>query len=160
MTPQPIFIIRQHKPWMLFLFILWHLMLAACIHFTAHSQTPASNLLVLVGINYLTDLGLKGDLLAAFLVGISFSAIFGLAYETSLGRWRAFAFLAPQYVILFIAFLTDLHILLLGDFNGRHVDRWIILAVLGGFMIGALLHTGAILERYFYDWIDPEETSA
>ncbi len=138
----------QTSPWILYLAIWIHL----CFGISLIGNSQVSTLAVLTGINIATENDINHILLGFTLILFALSAICGLIIEKRIGR-KAFFFVFPQYCILIIAIISDVYTLYSGRVMGREVDFWLLFSVLN-IMIGlGFFHSCAILERYYFKWI-------
>jgi hypothetical protein len=114
--------------------------------------------LVLIGVDWITSIGIGPTALGIILIVVSVLAGGGLLFETRIehagrrGVWLIGALLCPQYFIVLAAFISDLNTLSAGSFHGQDVERWLLLCALAPVVWGALLHTASILERYALVW--------
>lgn len=121
-------------------------------------QQPSilTKLVALIGLDWVVQLGLSANVMAIFLFTISTMAALGLVIEPNLrrriSRSRGLILMSicliPQYLVVLIAFGSDLNTILSSSFHGMHVERWVLLCALWPVAWGAILHTGAILEHY------------
>lgn len=142
---------RQTFPWILWLAIWVHI----CFGLAVIGDKRVLDIAVLNGTNILVDKGMDHQMLGTVLIGFALSAAFGLMNERLLGR-RSFLLVFPQYSLLVIALFSDIYLLTTGDLQTtvetRHIDFWVLFAVVN-IMIGlAFAHSAAILERYWYKW--------
>lgn len=143
---------RRLTPWMLWWAVGLHLVWA----FVLVAFPETATLAVIVGLHPFLELGLTPDLVGIALFVAAALAGLGLVLETRIGLQATLAFLAPQYLILVIAFVSDVYLFVAGEYQGRRIDRETILVILWPLAWGALLHTLAILDRYLLRWRSQE----
>jgi hypothetical protein len=147
--------LRREPPLMLWWIIGVHLAWAFGLHFEPESLTRA---IALVGLEWLFEVGLTADAVAAALALFATMAAVGLASESwvaaHLRPRLAMVFLAvtvlPQYFLVLLAFTSDMAIIFDPDYttaSGTAVGSWVLIAILCPVVWGALLHTAQILLR-------------
>lgn len=134
----------------------WILLAASCIHIgwgvALIANPDSSRLLVLLGNDRVLNLFDSPELLAAILIGFSLSALWGLTHEKSFTRNRVVALLFPQYLLLIVTFISDVWVLVSGHYQTAQFNFWDGLVILVSMITVSLLHTIAILERYYFRW--------
>lgn len=142
-------------PWMLWWIVGVHLSWGIAL--VVHPKTLDA--LVLIGVDWITGWGLSAWLIGGLLITVSAMAAVGLLAEPTLRReptpaslWLLVGLLCPQYFVVLAAMISDLNLIAEGSFNGRDVDRWLLLGALAPVVWGALFHTASILERYVIGW--------
>lgn len=144
------FITHWGRPWMLWYAVGLHTIWAIALL----GNSDVERLVVLAGLNKISNVGIDPTSMAIILLLISISAAYGLHVETKLDPRIVFCLIVWQYLVLLIAVFSDLEILITGKnpANGEPVDRFIILALLGPVMWAGLLHSCAIIERFLLRW--------
>lgn len=108
----------------------------------------ALNAVVLVGTKWLVDLGFGAYDLAILLTLASTFALIGLLGEKSMTPRNSFLLALPQFLLMIAASLSDTITIVAGEYNGREINRFLLLAALGPLVWAGILHTIAILDRY------------
>lgn len=139
-------IIRFGYPWMIVWAIGVHIMWGLGLLL----RPTTESLLILVGLNRLIDQGIPPHMLGYGLVLASMLAGLGLACERRIRMRYALAMLLPQYGLMITAFLSDLEVFFnaTNPVTQAHIDRVLIMIVLGPMMLAAALHTLSIIERF------------
>jgi hypothetical protein len=147
---------RPGVPWMLW----WIVGVHACwgVGLIMRPQV-LETLVVLIGVDWITNAGVGPTILGGLLIAVSIAAAVGLVIERRLenagsrnGIWFIACLLCPQYFIVLAAFISDITTLTGGTYHGQDVQRWVLLCALAPVVWGALLHTASILERYALVW--------
>lgn len=133
------------SPWMLYYAVGVHYFWASALAFNGKEAEGA---VVLVGIKWLSDLGLSAGGLAALLAVASTLAVMGLLFERRLRPEQSFLLVLPQFLLMIAAALSDFSTIVGGRYNGREIDRLLLLAALGPLVWAGVLHSIAILDRY------------
>lgn len=146
--------LSQGYPWAIWAAISLH----ALYGYELISHPKVVSLLILVGLNHLSDLG--GTLLLGWVLIVACSlATIGLLSEKKLSQRLCFLLVFPQYALMLVALTSDAQVII----GGYHttattttqsvpVDRNIIITALWPVMVIAFFHTLAILERYVARW--------
>jgi len=143
-------IVVNHPPWIFWIAVGWHYIWATGLLIRGSN---ALNLFVIVGLDWLVRLNLGPYGIAAFLYVISTLAAIGLLKEPMLHtRKGILAFIGPQYFVLIFGFVSDLAVLLRGEFQGKPFNPVIGVMILGLLMWVAVIHSAAFLERYAFRW--------
>lgn len=132
------------RPYIIWWAILLHVVWGVSILFRPSIITLG----ILVGINRLTDVGLSSMQVGSVLLIAALLALIALILDHRIPRHISISLLAPQYFILVLAFISDIEVLYYGEVRNQSVDRIVLFTVLFPVMIGAVLHTLAIYERY------------
>lgn len=146
----------DHVPWMLWWIVGVHFVWGWGLLF---QPQLLGRIVVLIGVDWIAQLGVSTTVLAIILLSVSILAATGLLLERrlhNLSPGKALTILAltlcPQYFIVLAALLSDLNTILAGEFQGQKIETWLLLCALAPVVFGALLHTAAILERYATTW--------
>lgn len=145
---------REGVPWMLWWIIGIHVGWALGLWF---EYDQVARLIILLGLDWLNT-----PWLSVVLLLVSGLATSGLVLEKWVAQKFSFrtAFLfmmvtlLPQYFLVLTAFMSDVHTLIFGyqTNQGMAISPWVILCALLPVVWGAVLHTGAVLERYVRPW--------
>lgn len=120
------------------------------------ADNRASAVLILVGLDRMTK-SLNLTEMGILLISFSMLACLGLTSEERLSRKFVIALLFPQYVLLIASFMSNVWLIAGGYENaaGQHVPTSVVFSALWTAMVGAILHTLGIVERYFWKWNIP-----
>ena len=145
--PLPPVYMRPHQPWILWWATGVHIILGIAL--LLHPE--AGRLAVLLGLREVIG-GIGTSAMGLILIAVSVWTMFGILREAILPRRWIIAHLFPQYVLVIISLLTNVFILVDGEYMGRPFNFWAGLVGLWPALLGSLLHTFAVLERYFIRW--------
>lgn len=144
----------QTTPWILILAIWVHI----CFGIALIANEEVSRIAILAGINTITDPQLVDHTLTGLII-ITFALMASLAliFDKSFGRNISICLMFPQYAVLLMAVVTDIYVLITREVSNREVNFWTLFSALN-IMIGlGILHTGAVLERYWRRWIQVQD---
>lgn len=139
--------LRFGYPWM----IVWALGVHVIWGIGLLFRDQTTSILLLVGLNKFLDLELfSHQVFGVFLILVAFLALVGLLSESHIPPKRTLALLLPQYCLMLVAFLTDFQAIIVSEnpVTGVHIDRLLMVVILGPMMLAAILHTLSIIERF------------
>lgn len=134
--------------------ILWW---ATLVHFglgvAVLLDNQASVVLIIVGLQDVTKPFTPSGT-GILLITFATIAALGLIFEERLSRKSVIASLFPQYVLLIASFISNSFLIIGGYQNssGNEIPTSVLFCALWAPMVGAILHTFGIVERYFWKW--------
>lgn len=135
----------MNRPFIIWWAIAVHIMwgLALLVDPTA---TPA---VILIGLHWVTALGVEGAWLGMALLIVAVMALASLIAGKRLSNAVSLGLLMPQFALLVAAFFSDAQSSITGGLpDGRQVDQVVLFTALWPTMVAAVLHSFAILERH------------
>lgn len=140
--------IRFGYPWMILWAIGVHILWAVALLI----RPSIVNLVILVGLNRFTDSGLSPSALAVILILAASSALIGLSLEDKVKPRTCLLMLMSQYFLMIAAMLSDMEVIInsRNPMTGTHIDRVLLITLLGPMVLAAFLHTASILERFVF----------
>lgn len=110
------------------------------------TATPA---VILIGLHWVTALGVGGPLLGLLLLAVAVLALVSLIAGERLSNLISLGLLMPQFSLLVAAFFSDAQSSFTGVLpDGRQVDQIVLFTALWPTMVAAVLHSIAIVERH------------
>lgn len=101
------------------------------------------------GANVFTSFGLPVAVSGAlFLLFALVAGIGAHLHERNPAKDAWFYMLLPQYIFVIFASFLDGLIIASGEYRGRDIDRFLLLALLGPVLVAAWYHSKAVVERY------------
>lgn len=139
-------VLRFGYPWM----IVWAIGVYYLWAVTLLVNQQVGQLTILVGLNWFVKVGISPHALAVFLIFAASAALLGLLLEPRALPRPVLALLLPQYGLMLAAFLSDAQFIIraVNPVTQSHIDRWLLLAILGPMMFAGFLHTLSIIERF------------
>lgn len=147
----PEYIVKLRAPfpyviwWAIFVHMAWGIALVY--------DSTITPLVVLVGLHWVSLLGIDSVELGYVLIVAAIMATVGILAENRLPNRICFLLLLPQYALLVAAFVSDTQTIVVGEITNTsgvviNVDRLVLFTVLCPVMIAAVLHSFAIIERF------------
>jgi hypothetical protein len=139
---------RPPTPWILWWATIVHLVLGTLL--ILHPEVASVS--VLIGLHIFLEAGMSPQFLGAITLFAGLCSVCILLTEHQRTLTQIVIGIMPQYMLVFVSFMADAHIVVSGEFMGRPVPFPTAMAGLWPIMCAALMHTFAIIERYM-PWI-------